>query len=165
MRQAGYFKRTENPLYKLATVWSYRSRAAPLVDELTQLYESYNIAQARGDQAALRKLATSKALARAKQTASTIGNPSNQWQITKENAKPCLLSARHQAFLPNSKTESSQVIIRFDTNQTLTRKNKQPQTMRVVENICFHRENKPGDLWMIRDRVELTQPFFIKAQE
>lgn len=162
MRRHSVFFEERGFVPKVIAGFNPRYALAPVAEELTTIYQKYNIAQAKGDASALRQTSSAAALRLGQATAKAIGNPANEWAITRTNTAPYVLSARFGPSTPYTTENDSQVIIRFDYDQTLTRKGGSPKTMRVVENIVFHKGSQYADRWKIRGKVELTPPPFLR---
>lgn len=69
----------------------------------------------RGDEVAVRSLATGDALALAHKVAKT--KKDMKWELVKMNEDPKLISARLTPLDAEGKVELAQVVVRFDSNQ------------------------------------------------
>lgn len=126
-------------------------------------YETYNRAQAKGDAVGLRQVSVGPALDRASKVANALGRTaaSNDWSLVRMVKRPKVISVRTSAIDMKNSVFATQIVIRFDTEQSLTsgRPPKQ-RTTRIVENVVFDRKDLPGSAWVIKDKLETTKAPF-----
>ncbi|KAK4683894.1 hypothetical protein P7C73_g6317, partial [Tremellales sp. Uapishka_1] len=143
------------------------SRVADLMmKDAYRQYQVYNQAQASGDVATLRSVATASALSSA---LAIQKNPAAmKWELISENRKPKIISARLAPISANGSIVTGQIVLRFDTDQALTvtprGKASKTTTRRVVDHYVFERILPGGPGWKLKQRLDVTPPPFLQIE-
>ncbi|KAJ9101536.1 hypothetical protein QFC20_005229 [Naganishia adeliensis] len=151
------------PWYKRFWINLRRTRPAvsmqPLSDHLADIWEKWNKAQASGDIATIRQISTSKALEIARTRAQNQpGGTVMTWQVNRYIAKPRAVDARVLPIDPSGQTMLAQVIVKLDTEQTVTIKprSRASQTLHstateyyAFEKLLSNNEAK----WKIKQKI------------
>ncbi|KAH8080202.1 hypothetical protein HD553DRAFT_317671 [Filobasidium floriforme] len=138
--------------------------ASGLLSHFSKVWEGWSRAIASGDMEKLKEYSKGSALEYAKSRASAAssstshGGPKIEWAVNKYLSAPRIVHARNWVIDPKTQAEVAQVIVRFETEQTLTihQRNKPSSTRssRISECWVFERYlMDPMSKWQIRDKV------------